>query len=271
MTLPRGAARVRAAFGAAAKEERAALVAYLMAGHPDDDASLAAAEAALDAGADLLEIGMPFSDPVADGPIIAAAGHATVAAGGGFESALRLVSALRARGHAQPLLAMGYLNPLVARGMARSLGQLAAAGADGVILPDLPAGEDRQVERLIADAGLGAVFLVTPNTSPERLEAAIRASTAFLYVVPLFGVTGAGAGGAESTGVLLDRVREAAAGRIAVAVGFGIKRPEQAGVLAAHADGVVVGTAVVSALSDSGPAGVGRLVASLAGAVSAAR
>ena len=271
MTFPRGAARVRASFAAAALEQRAALVAYLMAGHPDDDASLAAAEAALDAGADLLEIGVPFSDPVADGPIIAAAGHATVAAGGGFESALRLISGIRARGHTAPLLAMGYLNPLVARGMASSLEQLAAAGADGVILPDLPAGEDRQVERLIADAGLGAVFLVTPNTSAERMEAAIRASTAFLYVVPLFGVTGAGAGLAEKTGALLDRVREAAAGRIPVAVGFGIKRPEQARDLAAHTDGVVVGTAIVSTLSDSGPAGVGRLVASLAGAVSGGR
>jgi tryptophan synthase alpha chain len=271
MRLPRGAVRVRAAFAAAAHEERAALIAYLVAGHPDDDASLAAADAALEAGADVLEIGVPFSDPVADGPIIAAAGHATVAAGGGFASAVRLISAIRARGHTEPLLAMGYLNPLVARGMGRSLGQLAEAGADGVILPDLPAGEDHQVERLIADAGLGAVFLVTPNTSAGRLEAAIRASTAFLYVVPLFGVTGAGAGLAESTGILLDRVRGAAAGRIPVAVGFGIKRPEQARDLATHADGVVVGTAIVSALSDSGPAGVGRLVASLAGAVSAGR
>ena len=271
MSLPSGAARVRAAFARAAEEDRAALVAYLMAGHPDDEASLGAAEAALDAGADLLEIGVPFSDPVADGPIIAAAGHQTVASGGGFESAVRLARALRARGHTQPLLAMGYLNPLVARGMATSLRQLADAGLDGVILPDLPAAEDRQVERLIADAGLGVVFLVTPNTSAARLEAAVRASTAFLYVVPLFGVTGARAGLAAATGALLDRVRAAAAGRIPVAVGFGITRPEQARDLAAHADGVVVGTAIVAALSDSGPAGVGRLVASLAGAVSAHR
>jgi tryptophan synthase alpha chain len=103
MTLPRGAARIRAAFDAARADDRAALVAYLMAGHPDDAASLAAAEAALEAGADLLAVGVPFSDPVADGPVIAAAGHATLAAGGGLESALRLVRALREAGHAQPL------------------------------------------------------------------------------------------------------------------------------------------------------------------------
>jgi tryptophan synthase alpha chain len=271
MTLPRGAARIRAAFDAARTDDRAALVAYLMAGHPDDAASLAAAEAALEAGADLLEVGVPFSDPVADGPVIAAAGHATLAAGGGLESALRLVRALREAGHAQPLLCMGYLNPLVARGVRASLAALADAGADGLIVPDLPAGEDRQLERLIADAGLGVTFLVTPNTSDQRLEAAIRASTAFLYVVPLFGVTGARDGVADTTGPLLDRIRATAAGRIPVGVGFGVSRPEQVRELAPHADGVIVGSAIVAAMGRDGAPGVGRLVASLAGATSAHR
>jgi tryptophan synthase alpha chain len=266
MSLPHGAARVRAAFAAAAKDSRATLVAYLMAGHPDDETSLAAAEAALAAGADLLEIGVPFSDPVADGPVVAAAGHQTVAAGGGFDSAVRLVRDLRAAGHTQPFLAMGYLNPLVARGMRRSLHELAAAGVDGLIIPDLPAAEDRQIERLVAEAGLGIVFLVTPNTSDARMEAAVRSSSAFLYVVPLFGVTGARDRVAETTGPLLERVRASVAGRIPVAVGFGISRPEQVRELAAHADGVIVGSAIVAALSDGGPQGVGRLVAALAAA-----
>src|SRR5688500_11441739 len=121
-----------------------------MAGHPDDATSLAASEAALAAGADLLEIGIPFSDPVADGPVIAAAGHATVAAGGGVDSALRLVRGLRRDGHEQPILAMGYLNPLVARGTAATLRELARAGVDAVIIPDLPAGAGRQVEGVAA-------------------------------------------------------------------------------------------------------------------------
>jgi tryptophan synthase alpha chain len=260
----RGARRIRAAFERAAAERRTAIVVYLVAGHPDPRESLAAAEAALEAGADLLELGIPFSDPVADGPVIAAAGHAAVAAGGGVDSALRLARALRERGHDQPLLAMGYLNPLVARGSARTLRELADAGVDGLIVPDLPAGEDRQLEREAVAAGLGMCFLVTPNTSGERMERAIRASSGFLYVVPLFGVTGAREEVAASAATLLERIVAAAGGRLPVAVGFGVSRPEHVRELGCHADGVVVGSAVVGALDVGGPAAVGRLVGRLA-------
>lgn len=266
MSLPAGALRVRSAFARARAERRATLVVYLMAGHPDDPTAFAAAEAALSAGADLLEIGIPFSDPVADGPIIAAAGHAAVAAGGGIASALGLVRSLREAGHAQPILAMGYLNPLVARGAASSLRELVEAGVDAVIVPDLPAGEDSQLERLAARAGLGICFLVTPNSSPDRVERAIGASTAFLYLVPLYGVTGARDGMADTTLPLLRRIRRVADGRIPVAVGFGVSRPEHVGLLAPAVDGIIVGSAVVAALSEDGPEAVGRLVASLAGA-----
>lgn len=266
MSRPAGGRRIRAAFDRAAREGRTTLVTYLVAGHPDAGTSLAAAEAALAGGADLLEIGVPFSDPVADGPVIAAAAHAAVAAGGGVESALALARALRDRGHDQPLLAMGYLNPLVARGAARTLRELAAAGMDGIIVPDLPAGEDRQVERLAADAGLGICFLVTPNTSEARLRRAIRSSTAFLYVVPLFGVTGARDAVAANAALLVGRIREAAGGRVPVAVGFGVSRPQHVRELGAAADGVIVGSAVVGALGDGGPEAVGRLVRSLSGA-----
>ena len=269
MSLPAGAARVRSAFARASAEGRSALVVYLMAGYPDDATALAAAEAALSAGADLLEIGVPFSDPVADGPVIAAAGHAAVAAGGGVESALRLVRRLRQAGHEQPILAMGYLNPLVARGAASSLREMAEAGADAVIVPDLPAGEDSQLERLAAHAGLGICFLVTPNSGPGRVERAIGASTAFLYVVPLYGVTGARDGMADTTLPLLRRIRSAVDGRLPVAVGFGVSRPEHVEQLAPAVDGIIVGSAVVGALSEGGPEAVGRLVASLAGPTSA--
>ncbi|MGH2446302.1 MAG: tryptophan synthase subunit alpha [Candidatus Limnocylindria bacterium] len=266
MSLPRGAARVRAAFDHTRDAGRSALVAYLMAGYPDDDASLAAAEAALAGGADLLEIGVPFSDPVADGPVVAAAGHAAVASGGGIESAMRLVRALRASGHEQPVLAMGYLNPLVARGAPGTLAGLASAGVDALIVPDLPAGEDPQLERLVAHAGLGIVFLVTPNTAPERMERAIRASTAFLYVVPLYGVTGTRESVAATTLPLLRRIGAAVGGRLPVAVGFGISNAGHVRELSPVVDGIIVGSAIVQAIGDRGPQGVGALVASLASA-----
>lgn len=266
MRLPVGAARVRAAFSRARDEGRSALIVYLMAGYPDDGESLAAAEAALFAGADLLEIGVPFSDPVADGPTIAAAGHAAVAAGGGIDSALRLVRDLRAAGHEQPILAMGYLNPLVARGAALTLGELAASGVDALIVPDLPADEDPQLERLSAHAGLGICFLVTPNTSAARVERALLASTGFLYVVPIYGVTGARGRVAATTLPLLRRMRAAVDGRLPVAVGFGVSHPEHVRQLTTEVDGIIVGSAVISALTEGGPAAVGRLVGSLAGA-----
>ena len=269
--LPAGAVRVRAAFASAAGDGRSALVVYLMAGHPDDATSLVAAEAALEAGADLLEIGIPFSDPVADGPVIAAAGYAAVAAGGGVASALHLVQSLRRAGHEQPILAMGYLNPLVVRGTAATLRELAESGVDAVIIPDLPAGEDRQLERLAAHAGLGICFLVTPNTSAVRAEQAIHASTAFLYVVPLYGVTGARDGMAAATLPLLRRIRTAADGIIPIAVGFGVSRPEHVRELSADVDGVIVGSAIVSAVTDGGAAEVGRLVRSLATATTLRR
>ena len=265
MSLPAGASRVRAAFAHADAGGRCALVVYLMAGYPDEATSLAAAEAALSSGADLLEIGVPFSDPVADGPVIAAAGHAAVATGGGVESALRLVAALREAGHEQPILAMGYLNFIVARGSARALSDLSSAGVDALIVPDLPAGEDPQLERLAAHAGLGICFLVTPNTSAARMERAIRASSAFLYVVPLFGVTGVRERVADNTGPLLRRIRSMVDGRVPIAVGFGVSQPGHVRELAL-ADGVIVGSAVVAALGDGGPRRVGSLVASLAAA-----
>jgi len=266
VSLPAGARRVRDAFAAADAGGRRAFVAYLMAGHPDEAAALEACTAALDAGADMLEIGVPFSDPVADGPVVAAAGHAAVASGAGMDTVLRTVAALRARGHAQPILAMGYLNPIVARGAERTLRQLADAGVDALILPDLPAGEDRQLERLVSREGLGIVFLVTPNSTDARLEAAIRASTAFLYVVPLYGVTGARERVAETTAPLLERIRARVAGRLPVAVGFGVSRPQHVRALGAVADGIIVGSAIVAALDQGGPQRVGSLVAELSGA-----
>jgi tryptophan synthase alpha chain len=261
-----GADRIRASFSAAAADGRTALIAYVLSGYPSEADALAAAEAALAGGTDMLEIGVPFSDPMADGPTIAEAGRAALAAGGGLGSALSLVSRLRERGHDQPLMVMTYLNPLLAAGEAATFRSLSAAGADGLIVPDLPAGAAPRLERLAASCGLACSFLVAPNTPAARIDAAVAASTGFVYVVPLFGVTGARESVAAGARELIASVRERAAGRAPVAAGFGLQTAEQVAQLAPVADGVIIGSALVAALRDGGPARMGALVGALSAA-----
>jgi tryptophan synthase alpha chain len=263
VTRTDGAARLRAAFTSAADADRAAFVAYVMSGFPTEADAIEAGSAALRCGADILEIGVPFSDPMADGPVIAEAGRVALAGGGGFDSAVRMLAALRSRGHEQPILAMTYLNPLLALGDGVGLQRLAEAGADGLIVPDLPAGEMPRFERAAASRGLALSFLVAPNTAPSRLEAAIRASTGFLYVVPLYGVTGARETLAAGAVELLGRINTAAAGRAPVAAGFGLSSAEQVRELASAANGVIVGSALVGAMRDGGADALGVLVARL--------
>jgi tryptophan synthase alpha chain len=259
-----GADRIRASFTAAAAEGRTALIAYILSGYPSGPDALAAAEAALAAGADMLEIGVPFSDPMADGPTIAEAGRVSLAAGGGLASALGLVADLRARGHEQPLMVMTYLNPLLAEGQAPTLRALHDAGADGLIVPDLPAGADPRLERQAAGCGLACSFLVAPNTPVGRIDAAVAASTGFVYVVPLFGVTGARDSLAAGARELIAAVHERAAGRVPVAAGFGLQTASQVSELAQVADGLIVGSALVAALRDGGVDRLGALVRTLA-------
>jgi len=259
-----GVDRIRAAFDASAADGRTALIAYILSGYPSATDALAAAEAALAGGADMLEIGVPFSDPMADGPTIAEAGRVSLAAGGGLASALELIAELRARGHEHPLTVMTYLNPLLSAGEPATLRALRDAGADGLIVPDLPAGADPRLERLAAACGLACSFLVAPNTPPARVEAAIAASTGFVYVVPLFGVTGARDALAAGARQLIGSVRDRAAGRTPVAAGFGLQTAAQVAELAPVADGLIVGSALVAALRDGGPRALGELVATLA-------
>jgi tryptophan synthase alpha chain len=276
MSVPgAGPDRIRAAFAAAGDERRAAFIAYVVAGYPSATDALDVAEATLLGGADVLEIGIPFSDPMADGPVIAAASRAALAAGGGLHSAVDLARALRDRGARQPILAMSYLNPLLAHGTGQALEALAAAGIDGLIVPDLPVGEDPSFERAAAASGLGVSFLVAPNTPPDRLEEAVAASTAFLYVVPLLGVTGAREDLADGAVELIVRIRKAARGRVPVVAGFGISAASQVARLAEVADGVVVGSALVRALAapagnGAGAARVGALVRDLSAAARSA-
>jgi tryptophan synthase alpha chain len=266
-----GAQRIRRAFDVAAADRRTALIAYLLAGYPTEADGLVAAEAALTSGADLLEVGVPFSDPLADGPTIADAGRVALAAGGGLPSARRLVAALRERGHDAPILVMSYLNPLLAAGERETLVGLRAAGADGLIVPDLPAGASAHIERLAASLGLAMSFLVAPNTAPARIDAAIAASTGFLYVVPLFGVTGTRDSVAPGAAELISSIRQRAAGRVPVAAGFGLGSAAQVAALAGSADGLIIGSALVAAMRDGGAAALGSLVRELAaGAVRSA-
>ena len=247
-----GVDRIRASFGVAAADGRTALIAYILSGYPSRTDALAAAEAALAGGADMLEIGVPFSDPMADGPTIAEAGRVSLAAGGGLASALGLVADLRAGGHEQPMMVMTYLNPLLAAGEPATLRALRDAGADP------------RLERLAEASGLACSFLVAPNTPPARVEAAIAASTGFVYVVPLFGVTGARESLAAGARQLIASVRERAAGRVPVAAGFGLQTAAQVAELAPIADGLIVGSALVAALRDGGPDVLGDLVTTLA-------
>jgi tryptophan synthase alpha chain len=263
--------RIRAAFDAASKRHRAALIAYLVAGYPSAAEAIDVAQATLQSGADILEIGIPVSDPMADGPVIAAASRASLASGGGLQSAVGLARALRERGATQPLLAMSYLNPLLAHGTDQALAALATAGVDGLIVPDLPVGEDTAFERAAAAHGLAISFLVAPNTPLSRLEQAVTASSAFLYLVPLLGVTGARDSLADGAVELIGRVRAAAQGRAPVVAGFGISAASQVARLAQVADGLAVGSALVRALTNQnghgdGAARVGALVRKLSAA-----
>ncbi len=258
-----GVARLRATFERVRDEGRVTLLAYLVAGYPDVATSISAGEALLDAGADALEIGVPFSDPVADGPLIAEAGRQAIVAGGGLGAARGIARRLREGGREAPLLVMTYRNPLLAAGDELAAG-LAADGVDGLIVPDLPAGEEPALERAARRSGLAMTFLVAPNTPTARLRLVARHATGFVYVVPRYGVTGAVTAGAEAV-ALLGRVR-AAIPHLPIAAGFGIATPDDVRALAPHLDGVAVGTALVRALGTGGVNAMAELAASLAAA-----
>ncbi len=268
MTAP-PADRVAAAFARCREQGRAALVAYVMGGDPDLAGSRAMAQACLDGGADLLEIGVPFSDPIADGPTIQAAGERALRHGTTIEDCLGVAAAVRARSEA-PIALMGYVNTVLARGEARFLDGCRKAGVDALILPDLPPEEAQGLGRLAAERGVKTVFLLAPTSTAERRAAACAAATGFLYFVSVTGVTGARRELPPELPAQLAAARRDSP--VPVVVGFGVSTPEQARALGRLADGVVVGSAIVSRIAQGGTRRaraerVRRYVASLARAL----
>ena len=263
-----GAQRIARAFARAAAENRAALIPYVVAGYPDHETSLAAALAAADAGADLLEVGLPYSDPMADGATLQRATSAALRAGATLDGSVALLREIAAARPAVPLVPMCYANQILGGGDGRAVAtRLAGAGAAGVIVADMTPDEGARFEAVARDVGLAVVYLIAPTTTPERRAAVAGRSGGFLYCVSLVGVTGARTSLPPSVRSLVAAAR--ADSPVPVAVGFGVGRPAHVRMLArAGADGVIVASALVDALGPDGHdvSAMGRLVAALRGA-----
>ncbi len=242
--------RIGRAFARAAKENRAALVVFVEAGDPDLATTARLLPALEEAGADLLELGIPFSDPIADGPVIQRASERSLAGGTTLPAVLDLLERLRRDGLSVAVVLFGYSNPILAMGEELFTRRAKEAGADGVLLTDLPFEEAKGFAARLRKAGLDFVSLVAPTSPDERLRKAALLSRGFLYLVSRTGVTGARAELSEGLGALITRVRTQAP-RLPLAVGFGISSPEQVASVARLADGVVVGSAVVSSAEDA--------------------
>ena len=240
-----GLEAIAAMFQRAKADQRAAFLPYFPIGYPDYDASLAAIEALAEAGVDGFEIGMPFSDPLADGPTIQAATQQALENGTTVADCLQAVRDLRERGIDQPMLLMGYLNPIMAYGVEAFVQAAKEAGADGFIVPDLPPEEAGLLADACARAGLGLVFFLAPTSNPERIRLVAQQATGFIYVVSITGITGARSTLPEGLTSFIERVR-AATGRPLV-LGFGISQPEHARRVSELVDGFIVGSALVRA------------------------
>lgn len=258
--------RIRAAFAARRAEGRAALVPYVTAGFPDRGSTVDALEALAGAGADVIELGIPFSDPLADGPTIQHASFVSIEKGTTLEHVLEDLAAFRAR-NPTPVVLFTYLNPLLRRGMANFLREAEAAGADGLLVTDLPTGSDPAREKAIVESSLDLVRLVAPTTPLARIPVVARGGSGFLYYISRTGVTGARGELRTELAAEVGRVKQAV--ELPVAVGFGISTPEQAAAVATVADGVVVGSALVQALGLGGIPEGARFLASLRAGIDA--
>jgi tryptophan synthase alpha chain len=241
--------RLDSRFAELKQQGRAAFVTFLMAGDPDLDTSLELLKALPKAGADIIEIGMPFTDPMADGPAIQAAGLRALKAGTTLKKTLDLVRAFRKDDDATPLVLMGYYNPIYIYGVEPFLVDAKAAGVDGLIIVDLPPEEDAELCLPAIKAGLNFIRLATPTTDDKRLPAVLANTSGFVYYVSVTGITGAASADASVVSAAVTRIKRHTP--LPVCVGFGIRTPEAARDIARHADGAVVGSALVDALSRS--------------------
>jgi tryptophan synthase alpha chain len=239
--------RIERRFAQLRAEGRAGLVIYLIAGDPDPDTSLALFQGLAGAGADLIEIGMPFSDPMADGPAIQAAGQRALKRGMNLRKTLAMVRALRERDPDTPYVLMGYYNPIYRYGAEAFAKDAVAAGVDGAIVVDLPPEEDEELALPARAAGLDIVRLATPTSDEARLPAIVANASGFLYYVAVTGITGTSSADAADVRAAVARLRRFTP--LPIAVGFGIKNPAQAAQVAQVADAAVVGTAVVDRLA----------------------
>jgi tryptophan synthase alpha chain len=265
-----GVENIQAAFARAQAEGRAAFMPYQMLGHPTLEQSPQIIEALAAAGADLFELGLPFSDPLADGPVIQAAAQQALDNGVTVKRCLAMVRELRAAIPQTPFCLMGYANPMLAYGLARFVTDAAAAGADGLIVPDLPPDEP-EAEELIAlcrQHGLATIFLLAPTSTPDRISLGVARSQGFVYLVSVAGITGARDRLPDDLSAFVQRVRAEAQRQspsrpVYLAVGFGISTPALSAQVAQIADGVIVGSALVR-LAEQGGDDPARAVASFA-------
>jgi tryptophan synthase alpha chain len=241
--------RIDKRFAALKREGRAALVTFITAGDPDTETSLAIAKALPAAGADVIELGMPFTDPMADGPAVQAAGVRALHAGQTMRKTLAMVREFRERDDTTPIVLMGYYNPIYIYGVETFLADAKAAGIDGLIVVDLPPEEDEELCLPALKAGLNFIRLATPTTDDKRLPAVLANTSGFVYYVSITGITGAAAADPAKVKDAVARIKRHT--KLPVAVGFGVRNADQARAIAEGADGVVVGSALVEAVRQS--------------------
>jgi tryptophan synthase alpha chain len=239
------------------------LVTYIVAGHPDYDKSASILNALPDAGADIIELGVPFTDPMADGPVIEAAGLRAIEQGMTIEKLFGMVRDFRAQNDTTPIVLMGYFNSVFAYGAEKFARDAKAAGVDGLLIVDLPSEEEDELVTPCKNAGLDFIRLATPTTDAKRLPAVLKNASGFLYYVAVAGITGTTSANAENLKPAIDEIRKHTS--LPICVGFGIKTPDDAKAMAKVADGVVVGSSLVSEITQG--ADVTALVRSLKSAL----
>ena len=243
--------RIDAKFSALAAAGKKAFVSYVMAGDPDYDTSLALVKGLPAAGVDIIELGLPFTDPMADGPTIQLAGQRALSAGMTLERTLEMARAFRETDDTTPIVLMGYYNPIYCRGVDRFLADAKTAGIDGLIIVDLPPEEDDELCVPAQEAGLNFIRLATPTTDDKRLPKVLENTSGFVYYVSITGITGAAAPQAADVAPEVARIKSQT--DLPVIVGFGIRTPEASQAIAAIADGAVVGSAIVSEMAAGKP------------------